>query len=238
MRAFICPRCGATLSIHDEEREFAFCEYCGQKIDLADYRTVHTERYVDEAKIKEAEAHIREVELAEAKFEQKQREKKLVEEKAKFEEQQLIKERKKRRNFFIGLCVVLFPVIIGGDTDSVAIVFLILFVVWIILFGILPIYDNRVESVNENGCRIPRSIKNIENKTHSEVAIALRKAGFTDIKTVNMHDVKFGLLTKPGKVESIQIEGQDIVSEDCVVKAAYRMLYEPDVSIVITYHGR
>ncbi len=58
MRAFICPQCGAQLSLHDMEREFAFCEYCGQRIDLADHRTVHTEHYVDEAKLKEAEVHI------------------------------------------------------------------------------------------------------------------------------------------------------------------------------------
>ena len=37
-----CPACGAGLNL-DETREIAFCEYCGQKIMLAEKRTVNVE---------------------------------------------------------------------------------------------------------------------------------------------------------------------------------------------------
>lgn len=235
MRAFICPQCGAQLSLHDMEREFAFCEYCGQRIDLADHRTVHTEHYVDEAKLKEAEAHIREIELKEAKFEQALREKRAVAKKEKLKQERLLEKARKRRNIFIGFCVVCAPMMFsdaGGEG------LLILIIAGIVLFRTLPARDARMELIAEGGCELPHSIRHLENKTHTEIAAALRRAGFTDIKTVNLHDIKIGWLTKPGKIESIQIEGQDIVAEEQVIKDAYQMIYEPNVSIVITYHGK
>ena len=54
MRAFICPSCHASLSINNANRDFAFCEYCGAKIMLDDYRT--TRRIIDEAKLIRATA--------------------------------------------------------------------------------------------------------------------------------------------------------------------------------------
>ena len=78
MRAFVCPQCGANLSIDDEGREVAFCEYCGQRIDLADYRTVHTEHFVDEAKLKEAETdrmiRLRQLLMEEERFQREKEE--------------------------------------------------------------------------------------------------------------------------------------------------------------------
>lgn len=53
MRACKCPGCGAELNIDDNNRDFAFCQYCGAKIMLDDYRS--TQRIVDEARIKEDE---------------------------------------------------------------------------------------------------------------------------------------------------------------------------------------
>ncbi len=53
MRTCNCPNCNANLTIDDENRDFAFCQYCGVKIMLDDYRSTH--RVVDEAKIKQAE---------------------------------------------------------------------------------------------------------------------------------------------------------------------------------------
>ena len=50
-----CSNCGANIELKDEQREFCFCEYCGSKILLDDYRI--TNHIVDEARIKEAEAY-------------------------------------------------------------------------------------------------------------------------------------------------------------------------------------
>lgn len=61
MNTIVCPKCGKTLTVSDPSRAFVFCEYCGTKINLninvnLNYsKSEHTERIVDEAKIKNAE---------------------------------------------------------------------------------------------------------------------------------------------------------------------------------------
>ena len=71
MKKCECPSCGASLTIQNENRDFAYCEFCGAKIQLDDIRTSH--RIIDEAKIKQADydAMIR---LKELEMEQKERE--------------------------------------------------------------------------------------------------------------------------------------------------------------------
>lgn len=53
MRQCVCPSCGSNLSINDTNRDFAFCEFCGAKIMLDDYRM--TQRIVDEAELRRLE---------------------------------------------------------------------------------------------------------------------------------------------------------------------------------------
>lgn len=52
-----CPNCGSILEM-DSEREFMFCQFCGQKLylDKEAKIIVTTTRKIDEARIKEAEA--------------------------------------------------------------------------------------------------------------------------------------------------------------------------------------
>ncbi len=64
-----CPDCGATLSI-EEGRQNAFCTYCGAKVIIQN-ENERIYRHVDEARIKEVEAHkeirLKELELEEAR---------------------------------------------------------------------------------------------------------------------------------------------------------------------------
>lgn len=77
MKKHICPNCNATLNFEMNNREFAFCQFCGTKILLDDYRTAH--RVVDEARIKEAEINgqirLKELEIAKLKQEAKEKSK-------------------------------------------------------------------------------------------------------------------------------------------------------------------
>lgn len=65
-----CPECGANLNI-EEDREQAFCTYCGTKI-LLHNENERVYRRIDEAGIKQAETdriiRLREIELAEKKY--------------------------------------------------------------------------------------------------------------------------------------------------------------------------
>ncbi len=64
-RMITCPNCGANLRI-DDDRDIFFCEYCGTKIRKESdhsYTKVEQEiRYIDEARLKEAELKIKELE--------------------------------------------------------------------------------------------------------------------------------------------------------------------------------
>ena len=103
MRSCKCPNCGANLKVIDDDREFMFCEYCGTRIDLVDRRTVHTEHIIDEAKIKDAEAKIKNAEnvsrivnIFAAPVEEKQRQKEF-ERQRQLEAERREYEREKRK---------------------------------------------------------------------------------------------------------------------------------------------
>lgn len=58
-----CSNCGAQLEL-DADRKQAFCTYCGAKL-LLDDESIHiTNRIIDEARLKEAEIRLRELEYA------------------------------------------------------------------------------------------------------------------------------------------------------------------------------
>lgn len=56
-----CKNCGAQLEL-DADRKQAFCTYCGTKLYLDDESIQITNRIIDEARIKEAEVRLKELE--------------------------------------------------------------------------------------------------------------------------------------------------------------------------------
>ena len=56
-----CSHCGAELQI-DADRKQAFCTYCGSKILIEDEDIQITNRIIDEARLKEAEIRLKELE--------------------------------------------------------------------------------------------------------------------------------------------------------------------------------
>ena len=107
MNTIVCPKCGKTLTVSDPSRTFVFCEYCGTKINLnvnvnLNYsKSEHTERIVDEAKIKNAENVNRVIGVFASPFEAHQRTKaaeKRQEEEWEREQQEAekLEEEKKR----------------------------------------------------------------------------------------------------------------------------------------------
>ncbi len=55
-----CQNCGADLEINPEKKEM-FCSYCGARLMMAE-DSVHVTRIVDEARLKEAEVRLKELE--------------------------------------------------------------------------------------------------------------------------------------------------------------------------------
>lgn len=58
-----CTSCGAELEV-DPEKKQLFCSYCGSKLLLKDENIHITNRFVDEARLKEAEVRLKELEYA------------------------------------------------------------------------------------------------------------------------------------------------------------------------------
>ena len=57
-----CPHCGAQLNI-DLDRRQAFCQYCGTRLLIDEENTININtRFIDEARLKEAEVRLKELE--------------------------------------------------------------------------------------------------------------------------------------------------------------------------------
>jgi hypothetical protein len=99
-----------------------------------------------------------------------------------------------------------------------------------ILFKLLPDRDeDRVMRAN-GGIRFPKGYEPFNEQHYDTVLSALRVSGFTNVSTVNMHDVKLGIFQKQGEIEKITVSGRNILSGG--------HYYAHDVPIIITYHGR
>lgn len=94
-----CPNCGAELEL-DAERTQAFCTYCGNKLYIEDDSIKITNRIIDEARLKEAEVRLRELEY------QHERE---------IREETIRKEQK--RSFWISVVVFLIALLITLSVD-------------------------------------------------------------------------------------------------------------------------
>lgn len=226
MRTCTCPNCNANLAIDDENRDFSFCQYCGAKIMLDDYRSIH--RVVDEAKIKQAEIdreiRLRELSIREEQLRQTNHLKKIL------------------TNIWIGsifavalLCIIVW---VTGGRDGGLYAFRCLFFVGgpvvgggaHLLFKVMPEKEREKELVQSGGIRFPKDLGILSEQNYVAVQQKLLSAGFCNITCVNMHDVTLGLLQKPGMVKSLTVNGNDDVPSGKV--------FMPEVPIVITYHGK
>lgn len=221
-----CPECGASLDV-EEGRQQIFCSYCGTKV-MVQNDNEYIYRHIDEAGIKQAETdrmiRLREVELEEA---QARRNDKL---------------RNTLMKIWIPASIIVAVLGIGimffgGDMGPIYGFDFLAFVGGPIIgggaaliFKVLPEKEADKALLRSGGIRLPKEIFPYSEKNYESIHTALKSAGFRNITCVNMHDLTLGLLQKPGKVESITINGENITSGGKV--------YMPDIAITITYHGK
>jgi hypothetical protein len=123
------------------------------------------------------------------------------------------------QNDFFGGFLMLFylggPVIGGGGY---------------LIFKFLPEKENDRVLLSSGGVKFPKGLEPFKEQNYEAARSTLANAGFTNINCINMHDLTLGLLTKPGKIKSITVNGNEIMSGGNV--------YMPNVPITITYHGK
>lgn len=79
--------------------------------------------------------------------------------------------------------------------------------------------------------KIPRPVKNGSERNYAAVEALLVQAGFTNVKTVPLNDLFLGIMTTPGEIEKITVDGKDLGSY-------FRRTFDSDVPVLITYHSR
>ena len=219
-----CPECGASLPI-EEGRKQVFCSYCGTKVMVTN-ENEYIYRHIDEADVKKAETdriiRMRQQEL----------------------DAQLNAQNTGIRKILTTIWLILSLIILAICVVKIAFLddfitgFLMLFYVGgpviggggYLIFKLIPEKESDKALLNRGGIRFPKDIMPLSDKNYESVRSALEAAGFTNVKCVNMHDVTLGLLQKPGKVESISVNGTNITTGGRV--------YMPNTPIIITYHGK
>lgn len=214
-----CPECEASLPI-EEGRTQIFCSYCGTNV-LVTRDNERIYRHIDEAGIKQAEAEqvvrMRELDLEE-------------------------KNISNKRTLIIIWTVIVVLMLITSismllswryDETGAWLLFLTFVLIIggaILFFGVLPAKERNRIMLQEGGIRFPKGLEPISEQNYVVVRRALESAGFSNISCINLHDLTFGIFQKPGKIDTITVDGKPYTPS--------RKIYTPNVPITITYHGK
>lgn len=219
-----CPECGAKLDV-EEGREKIFCSFCGTQVLIKD-ENEYTYRFVDEAGIVRSDnntkVRMRELDLEEKKFSI-----------GNGVNQTLFVIWLAISLVIIVLCIVTW--IIKDDwSDAILMIFYLGGPVIgggaYLIFKVIPDKEADKNLQLSGAIRFPKGLEPFEEKSYESIKEVLVNIGFRNINCVNLHDITFGIIQKPGKIEKISVNGEDIV--------AGGKYYMPDAIITITYHGK
>jgi|GEM_PF-565097 len=228
-----CPNCGANLET-ESGKEQCFCLYCGTKL-LVHSPGTKTYRIVDEARVREAE-------LMQNRTQPIANPSPVQQYADPFDVEAANQERIAQAVKTAGITAWVFTIVCAAAGLILLAVFFPLGIaaLFVSLF-LLIIHSNIVSNAKSSeeekimleqntGARIPDSYGDFSETHYATLLSALQGLGFANVICNSMHDIKIGILKKPGLIESVSVNGTRISSGGKV--------YPFDAVIVITYHGK
>lgn len=237
-----CSNCGAEMKVNPELKKCS-CNYCGRQMlvddEIQKHQFINGYEYgydLEKGRLQAQEDFKLEQERREAERKEKERieaEKRAAEEeKRKKEErkQQLIKWAK------ISGGVFAFGLLFCFSSQTSAFGALVIFTA-IGLFGYkaYKLYFPEEQTIGYNGetvrlLKFPNFFGSLAELNYHDVYNRLQSAGFTNVRLINLRDIKIGLFKREGSIEEISVDGETIESGG--------RKYPADVPIEIVYHGR
>lgn len=216
-----CPNCGANLPI-EEGRNQMFCSYCGTSIVITN-ENEHIYRVVDEADVIHEETEqmvqLRRIELEEQRLQMEQQ---------RMQSREKSKAKTTKIRVFFGIIAAITGLIGLNSMSTILLVTAAISLAICIKLGEDSSSDGNTVDAN-NKAKIPYGISDYEDKNYVVISEMFRTSGFTNVKYVPLNDLTTGLLSKPGTVESIMINGK-------AVSAGGRKV-DADSAVVISYHS-
>lgn len=134
-----CSNCGAVLEI-DSQRKQVFCSYCGEKLLVDDETIQITNRVIDEARLKEAEVRLRELEYEHEK---------------EIREATLLQEQKKSHRFAV--LVYFAALLVSYSIPAIRPIFILVLIFGAVALGGQRAGDRRSVSVQKAYYKSPKS---------------------------------------------------------------------------------
>lgn len=213
--AIKCPECGANLSV-EEDREMVFCQYCGCRVQINN-DNVHIYKNIDEARIRETETQ-RIIRLKELELEEKEK-------------------ARSRKGFIAAYGIAAGLVIIGGlmslfHFDSgTSVCFLGLDVaMFVFAFQMYKHRHDKKKYISPYDAQITMPMLDYRGKNFNGIVALYRGAGFEKVTAIPLNDLNMLNMRKNGQVQSVTINGQEILSTEQV--------YPKNSEVLIMYHSR
>lgn len=253
MSTVICPKCGKSLTVNSDDGDMIFCEYCGTKVNINvnfnfnyNYsKSEHTERIIDDAKIKAAENVNRVIGVFASPFEErrkaKEEQKRKEEEEARKREeaQREAQERARIRNARVAAFCKAHPkeLLITIMASCIALI------AGVSLWNVSNAHQAELAAHQAELARLEEEkIANSHlamgevkmpdfSKTgdYRNVVKALKDAGFTNVYAEGKGDMILGIFETENYIDEITVDG----APDFETNTWYKI----DTPIVITYHS-
>lgn len=253
MSTVICPKCGKSLTVNSDDGDMIFCEYCGTKVNINvnfnfnyNYsKSEHTERIIDDAKIKAAENVNRVIGVFASPFEERRKAKeeqkrKEEEEACKREEaQREAQERARIRNARVAAFCKAHPkeLLITIMASCIALI------AGVSLWNVSNAHQAELAAHQAELARLEE-----EKIANSHLALgeakipefsktgdyrnavkALKDAGFTNVTAIAKGDMILGLLETENYIDEVTVDGAPDFETN--------KWYPVNVPIEITYHS-